>query len=1134
MKFKKLVIHNLASIVDATIDFDAQPLADSEVFLISGKTGAGKSTILDAICLALYADTPRLCNTNMQGVTVDASKEVKISDTRQLMRRNTGEAFVKLDFFGSNGVNYEACWSVSRARKKPGGTLQPKSWELRNVDANPVISFTKDAEIKAEIKAAVGLDFSQFCRTTMLAQGEFTRFLNSKDDEKAEILEKITGVDVYSKVGVKIFETTREKKQSWIEANSKIDGISTLSDDDVAQKKSEIAYFEAEQKNLKADREKLVAKSEWMKRNALLLRELEETQNAYQSAAAELQSEKFRESEELTNVWDSTIDARGWLDKIGYESDEKTAQEEVISKLSERYEYILGGVKCAEDMIHQVKSQIEKVGQVVETEKHKEVVYDNAQFVAKLLANVADGGKYVLEKKHMIENDEKKLDEKLTPELVQAGGKVQEAQDEYDVQNSKFEIEEKKLNELKLPNLRAERDNLCDLQVKISMAQQSLKNLNDKKSEIDRLRHDVEKADAEFEVVKKSFDEAHELTLISKTRKDAMKEILDKQSDSVNKFTVLLRGKLHLGDVCPVCQQRVESELPHEDALAAIVNATRMDYEKAEKEYEERCEAEKRADAVLTAKKVAVEELRKSLTEKKEKQEEASNEAAAACESCGLTYGDDIVDALDKLYKDTNVKFDDVSTRLAEGKKNEIAVKNLQYGCKAAQNLLENRKKAYDRRLKDVDDCRAEIEKNKALVSSKTDDIKRDLGKVKSIVDGFQWRIDWSNCPNDFAKCLVEESEVYKANVKSLQALNVQLDKLNVEYDNVSKTLASILALRQDWQVKRNEEAIAVDRLQDVASALLNELTVAVTKHSASVKSIEANNKLLDGYLEENPTIPLGKLSELNRYKPEVIAEKKKIIDGKRSEVKAKKALFVGAEQKMTEHQAKKLLLSDDDVPEAVEKAIKECDESLGRISESIGACNQILKTDMDMKKRLSKLIEEAADKRAAYEKWSKLDRLIGDANGRVFRKIAQSYVLGNLIQSANVYMRMLSDRYTLNVVPGTFVITMIDAYQGYASRAASTISGGESFLVSLSLALALSDIGQRWQVDTLFIDEGFGTLSGEPLQKAIETLRSLHSKSGRHVGIISHVEELQEKIPVQIRVEQEGCNSSSRVHVVS
>ena len=129
--------------------------------------------------------------------------------------------------------------------------------------------------------------------------------------------------------------------------------------------------------------------------------------------------------------------------------------------------------------------------------------------------------------------------------------------------------------------------------------------------------------------------------------------------------------------------------------------------------------------------------------------------------------------------------------------------------------------------------------------------------------------------------------------------------------------------------------------------------------------------------------------------------------------------------------------------------------------------------------------------------------------------------------------MKTLTDRYTLKVTPGTFVIMIEDAYQGYASRAASTISGGESFLVSLSLALALSDIGQKLAVDILFIDEGFGTLSGEPLQNAISTLKSLHRKAGRRVGIISHVEELRERIPVQIRVNQEGNNSASMIEVI-
>ena len=249
MKFQKLTIHNIASIEDAVIDFEAEPLVSSEVFLITGKTGAGKSTILDAICLALYADTPRLDGTKMQGTTIDAKREVKIDDPRQLMRRNTSEAHVRLTFLGSNGVSYEATWAVARAYKKITGSIQNKVWELKNLDSGTTL--TKDAEIRSELKVAVGLDFSQFCRTTMLAQGEFTRFLNSKDDEKAEILEKITGVDVYSKIGAKIYEQTEQRKQEWTNAKLIVVSMHTLADEEIEERNGRMAELERQQKELR-------------------------------------------------------------------------------------------------------------------------------------------------------------------------------------------------------------------------------------------------------------------------------------------------------------------------------------------------------------------------------------------------------------------------------------------------------------------------------------------------------------------------------------------------------------------------------------------------------------------------------------------------------------------------------------------------------------------------------------------------------------------------------------------------------------------------------------------------------------------------------------------------------------------
>ena len=335
MKFQKLTIHNIASIEDAVIDFEAQPLAGSEVFLITGKTGAGKSTILDAICLALYADTPRLEGTKMEGDTKDGDKTLKIDDPRQLMRRNTGEAFVSLTFIGSNDVHYEATWAVARARKKVTGNVQSKDWQLKNLDDG--CTLTKDKEIEAEIHAAIGLDFKQFCRTTMLAQGEFTRFLNSKDNEKAEILEKITGVDVYSKIGAKVFEVTGQKKQVWDEAQRLVEGTRTLSDAEVTEKQETLSALDNQYKEMKAGCDKEIAKRDWLKKDSDLIKGRNDAADALRTANEVVESEDFKRKEQTVKDWNVTIDARLWMAEVSRASSTQKEQKKALDKLVETY-----------------------------------------------------------------------------------------------------------------------------------------------------------------------------------------------------------------------------------------------------------------------------------------------------------------------------------------------------------------------------------------------------------------------------------------------------------------------------------------------------------------------------------------------------------------------------------------------------------------------------------------------------------------------------------------------------------------------------------------------------------------------------------------------------------------------------
>lgn len=960
MKLQKLTIHNIASIEDATIDFEAQPLADSEVFLITGKTGSGKSTILDAICLALFADTPRLKGTTMQGDTKDGDVDVTLKDPRQLMRRNTGEAFVSLTFVGSNDVPYEATWSIARAYKKATGNLQNKSWKLKNLRSD--FTFTKDKEISAEIQEAIGLDFSQFCRTTLLAQGEFTRFLNSKDDDKASILEKITGVDIYSKIGRKVFEITCQKQKEWETALEKVKGISTLSEEDIAAKRETIANYEAlleqAKKTDEADKTKLL----WIETNTSLEKAVHEASLAFQQAQDVLEGDEFKKKETLVRQWNATIEARNWL----------------------------GAIKGAEETIAKAKKKINDCENTIN-----------------------------------IEN--KRLVETLQPSFDEAQKAFNEKQTIFDQQAQALKAQETALAELHLPELRKEQEKAKELQRNITLTNERIETYHKEKERNAQTATALKETQEAIEKKQEASKAMEPLLHDAKLKMDDRKTLLDQQSDTIDKFAQTLRQKLHVGDLCPVCRQEIKSELPHEEELAQLVGELRKAYTEAESAYQELVNKKNKLEAEIKATQRSYKTAKEAF-DKDDSVKQAKQKVIASCRACGIEVIDEKTPKVLATMKIENEqKLQELETKIAEGAAKEAAIKAQRDALDLLNKNLDQLRKAVQKAQQDITDCKSKI-------------------AIAEVV------------------------------------------KKNMELE----------------QLKQADETILANRQQ-----------------------------LLD-FLGSHTDLDLERLNALNAHSLQDISEIQALLDADKNKVLTKKTLKEEATRKLEKHQLTKPELKEEDTVESLKVRLKESEKTMAEFSEKKGAINQELKVDEENKRQMGHLKAEAEKKETIYQKWSRMNQLIGDSTGNKFRKIAQSFVLNSLIHSANHYMKTLTDRYTLKVVPGTFVISLEDAYQGYVSRAASTISGGESFLVSLSLALALSDIGQQLAVDILFIDEGFGTLSGEPLQNAINTLRSLHNKSGRRVGIISHVEELQGKIPVQIQVIQEGNLSSSKVQVVT
>jgi len=236
MRILRIGGKNLASLAgEFSVDFEQEPLASTGLFAISGPTGAGKSTLLDALCLALYDDTPRLLKVSGRSMLADVGSEtVSTQDTRTLLRRGTADGYAEVDFIGNDGAAYRARWSVRRSRTRVEGALQPTAMTLHLLPALQPIGATK-TEVKGEIERRIGLSFEQFTRAVLLAQNEFSAFLKSEDNERGELLETLTGSTVYTEISIRAFERAKLEQQALQKLNARLADQKPLSTDERAQ-----------------------------------------------------------------------------------------------------------------------------------------------------------------------------------------------------------------------------------------------------------------------------------------------------------------------------------------------------------------------------------------------------------------------------------------------------------------------------------------------------------------------------------------------------------------------------------------------------------------------------------------------------------------------------------------------------------------------------------------------------------------------------------------------------------------------------------------------------------------------------------------------------------------------------------
>lgn len=1109
MKLKQLIIDNIASIEHAEINFAAAPLADEHLFLISGETGSGKSTIIDCLCLALYGDTPRL--NAAKGADYTTSREestsedsLRTDDVRQLLRRGAVSADVKLTFDDNDGTPYVATWHVHRSRNKVEGAIQkPVRVIMTDEGVAQAHHYSKIKEIDDFIKRTIGLDMNQFFRTVVLAQGKFAEFLESDDNDKAALLEKMTGTEIYAQIGKKIYDTCKEKERERDLLRDQLQNIRLLSDEEKAQITDEIADFKQKATLEQQQHDGAKKMSEWLSEKADNEKKLADKQDILAGKMKQREHPDYLEQQTLINDWDASADARRELQSLRLAKAQIDALDKQRPTLQQEFDRLCAALRATETDMSKKEKILDEIRGFLQLQEPNREMYDAIGTIKSVMKSRQSASDNIEAYTIALERE--------TGRLPEADDRLKQTLEESKQQEAGVEKLQQQYDNLHIEQIISRKDNLFNAkqelitykgrQDNIAQANQRLEDL---KTELSKQQTALKKEEAGIELKRELEQKA--------------RAAVERQKDW-NALINQAHKTLHEGDTCPVCGNVIGTLLAPK-ALSEL--------EQLQVELQTAEQAVITAESSIKATRNLTERLQRDIQDRENDLKQKIDE--------GATHWKFIQELLARVGKKTDEMAN--SSHLESLIKDiDNDIERLNRTIKQAQDLNEQIKrqrelsalkvKAYNQAQIDLTNINASIGKQRQAIQASRDLFNKATAELDKLFVFSDWQERAKNA--DFIEKLESEAINYKAKESEAQQLGHSIALIKAHLPAMANAKANIKGLTDNG----HDTTLIPDNLSDLWNTLENKSLEWNTLLEAEQKTAQQAQKALDSCIAGQPLLTIDRLTALASHSEADITAIKQAHQTLAQDI----ALMQGEVQALKTFHDEIVAKKPDFIeekPEGLADIIQATDKRIEVLNNEIADRTARLKNDED-NARLSgekqQLLQQAE---AVYRQWAEFSNMLGSADGRTLRKIAQSYLLGELLGSANGYLRQFNDRYELETNPGTLTILVRDLLQGDRT-AVTTLSGGESFMVSLALALALSGMsGKVFNVDTIFIDEGFGSLSAGYLDNVMETLNRLYDMGGRRVGIISHVEMLKERITTQIQVERDPKdNTVSRIRVV-
>lgn len=1064
MRILQIRFSNLNSLVgEWQIDLTDPAYVADGIFAITGPTGAGKSTILDAICLALYGRTPRLGKVS--------------SGDNEIMSRQTGECFAEVTFEAASG-RYRCHWSQHRARKKPDGELQQPKQEIAHADSGEIIE-SMASRVAAQVEQATGMSFDRFTRSMLLAQGGFAAFLQASANERAPILEQITGTEIYSEISVRVHERQRAEKQKLELLQAETAGIVLLEAEQEQQIREQLDQRVQQEQQLSSQLAATQQAISWLTGMDHLSRELNalgEEADKLKAAASEFEPQRQRLGLALRAA---TLDA-GYATlsttrkQLQQDRDTLTKEQQALPALE------AGARKQAEELQNAEQR----------CRASRQALTDAAplqQQVRSIDQSLAEQRRVIEAEQQARQQDSQALEQLRAQraaehrKLEQANERLRQVQD-YLQQHTRDEWLVSGLAGVKeqLQGLLERQQDITQRQQELTAAEQTRLQAN---STLKQLR-------AQYLQAKQALGQAGEDT---KQAREALDKLLHgklqrewrAQRDGLQREAYLLgriaqledqRKRLEDGQPCPLCgaieHPYAEGNVPTPDAAERqIAELDKLLAQAEEQELRirqlERAElqahtlfANTEADGKTAKHAAQSAEQRLAETGQALQQLQADFERRRQLVSAGLQpLGIEAVpdQAITTLLEELDGRLRAWQTQAAGKLEIDRQIAELSGELRRRDGLIESATAALatrNQRLEVLTSEQAEQAARRKELFGERDPAAEERHLQQAIG-------------------LVEEQE------KTARALHAEL------HQRWSALQVHIESLQQ--RIARSEPQLA--QLQADFGAALTEVGFA-DEHA---------------YLQV--VLPAAERDEL--------AASARALDERQTQLQAMQAdrqtrLATERERKLTTQTLEQLQVQQTEQDAAVRELRQTC-----------GALRHQLQENAAAIERLQSKQQGIEAQRVECRRWDTLHALIGSADGKKFRNFAQGLTFEMMIGHANRQLQKMTDRYLL-VRDGAqpLELNVMDNYQAGEVRSTRNLSGGESFIVSLALALGLSQMSSRnVRVDSLFLDEGFGTLDEEALDTALDTLAGLQ-QDGKLIGIISHVQALKERISAQILVQ--------------